>query len=66
MEDLLKMLMVIQERKIKHRLGRQVLMRLNPFNPLTYIVMIISFIVGTILYGVVGYWSGFKNPFKYR
>jgi len=41
--------------------------RLNPWNPLSYILIIMTFLVGFVLYGFVGIWKelDFRNPFKY-
>lgn len=41
--------------------------RINPFNPLSYIFVILSIIIGIILFGIVGFWDHVdnKNPFKY-
>ena len=42
--------------------------RLNPYNPLAYILIILVFVVGIILYGVIGFWKelDLRNPFKYQ
>ena len=42
--------------------------RLNPFNPLTYLVMIIAIISGLLMFGFVGFWKEVDliNPFKWR
>ncbi|WP_312698187.1 hypothetical protein [Sphingobacterium mizutaii] len=66
MEELLLMLKIRQEQKIKQRFGYYIKERLNPYNPLSYIVFILDSIIGTVLYGVVGYWKNYRNPFKYR
>ena len=66
MEELLLMLRIKQERKIKIRIGYNIQERLNPYNPLSYIVLTIDVVVGIILYGIVGYWRNKRNPFKYR
>lgn len=41
--------------------------RLNPYNPLSYIVLIIVLIVGTIMFGIVGFWkeTANYNPFNW-
>jgi hypothetical protein len=55
MRRLLKWLWVIQKRSIIDPLGRgQTQRRLNPFNPLTYLVILVSLIVGLVLFGLVG------------
>lgn len=66
MEELLLMLRIKQERRIKVRIGYNIEDRLNPYNPLSYLAFIIDAVVGTLLYGVVGYWKNYRNPFKYR
>lgn len=43
--------------------------RLNPFNPLTYIFILLLFVVGFVLYGVYGFFKeiDFRDlRFKYR
>jgi hypothetical protein len=42
--------------------------RLNPFNPLSYLTLIIAFFVGIILFGVIGFWNevDLNNPFKWK
>lgn len=42
--------------------------RLNRYNPLSYILIILVFVVGIILYGVIGFWKeiDLRNPFKYQ
>jgi hypothetical protein len=73
MRKFLKAIWVIQEVSNKGRnpkLGRgfSTAKRLNPYNPLSYLTIIILFIVGHILFGVVGVWKQFdtQNPFKWN
>lgn len=43
--------------------------RLNPLNPISYIVVVMTIIVGLILFGVIGFWKEVdmrNNPFKYH
>ena len=42
--------------------------RLNPYNPLSYIFIILVLVVGIIMFGFVGFWKeiDFKNPFKWQ
>ena len=42
--------------------------RLNPYNLLSYIILTITFFVGIILFGVIGFWKevDLNNPFKWR
>lgn len=60
---------VIQVRKLKDsfKLTYQE-RRLNPFNPLTYVTILITFLVGIVMFGVVGIWKeiDLSNPFKYH
>lgn len=72
MRKLLKRLLIIQEVSNKNRepkLGRGFFKarRLNPFNPLSYIVVVIAFIVGVLLFGFYGIWKEVDstNPFKW-
>lgn len=41
--------------------------RLNPYNPISYIALIIMLIVGFLMFGFVGFWNETvtKNPFKW-
>lgn len=63
MRKLLKTLWVIQESK-----SNKVKRRLNPYNPLTYLTILITIIVGLLLFGFVGLWGEIdkKNPFKFQ
>ena len=60
---------VIQVRKLKDsfKLTYQE-RRLNPFNPLTYVTILIAILVGIVMFGVVGVWKeiDLSNPFKYH
>ncbi len=60
---------VIQVRKLKDsfKLTYQE-HRLNPFNPLTYVTILIAILVGIVMFGVVGVWKeiDLSNPFKYH
>lgn len=72
MRKFLKKIWVLQEVSNKNRnpkLGRGFFTarRLNPYNPLSYIVLIGAIIIGFIMFGVVGFWkeTDIKNPFKW-
>jgi len=72
MRKLLKRLLIIQEVSNKGRnpqLGRGFFTarRLNPFNPLSYVTVIIAAIIGIVMFGFVGIWKEVesKNPFKW-
>jgi hypothetical protein len=40
--------------------------RINPYNPLSYVIIIVLIILGILAYGFVGVFEvlGFSNPFK--
>lgn len=42
--------------------------RLNPYNPLSYITISITAVVGAIMFGLVGLWRELprKNPFTWQ
>ena len=70
---ILKFLFIIQEVSNKNRspkLGRGFFKayRINPYNPLSYPTLIIIFIVGIVIFGVVGFWkeTDLRNPFKWN
>ncbi len=74
MRELLKIIQVIQEvsnierkkKGFKH-LGRgfSTASRLNPYHPVSYLTIIIGVIIGTLLFGIYGFWKevGMRNPF---
>lgn len=60
---------MIQEKQVKSQIGpsyRKI--RMNPYNPLSYIYILLAFIVGLFMFGFVGIWKemDLKNPFKYQ
>ncbi len=66
MSKILIFLRVVQVRKNKRGFKRY---RLNPLNPLSYITIVISVIIGILMFGFVGIFEemDFKtNPFKYH
>jgi hypothetical protein len=76
MRKILKFLKVVQiisnEERHKNglkRLGRGYFKayRLNPYNPLSYVVIIGGIIIGTLLFGFYGFWkeADVRNPFKW-
>jgi hypothetical protein len=73
MRKLLLFLFILQEVSNKNRepkLGRGFIKayRFNPFNPLSYVALILIIIVGLVMFGVVGFWreADCKNPFKWN
>lgn len=69
MNKIFKALWIVQEKTILTPFKRKrKLVRINPYNPLTYIVIALIFALEVICYGIVGVWerSDFKNLFKYQ
>jgi hypothetical protein len=73
MSKFLKFIFVLQEVSNKNRnpkLGRGFLTarRFNPYNPLSYIVLMLISIVGITMFGFVGFWKevDITNPFKWN
>ena len=67
----LKIIQVVSnERRHKDglkRLGRGYFnaYRINPFNPLSYIAVLLILVVGILLFGIYGFWAqtDIRNPF---
>jgi hypothetical protein len=61
MRMLFKFLGIIQHKRLLDLNGTmprlRTLQRLNPFNPLTYIVLIIGLVIGVVMFGFVGLWK---------
>lgn len=71
MIKILKYLFILQEvsnkdRKVKLGRGFSTAIRMNPYNPLSYVVVCLNIIVGILMFGFVGFWKELiKNPFKW-
>lgn len=72
-KKILKFLFILQEVSNKNRpkkLGNGFLIarRFNPYNPLSYIAVILLLVVGLLLFGFVGLWkeTDCSNPFKWK
>lgn len=74
---ILKRLYIVQEvsNEERHRMGLERLgkgyfeaHRLNPYNPLSYVVLLLTLIVGIVTFGIVGFWkeTDGRNPFKWN
>jgi hypothetical protein len=58
MRKLLIALKIIQEKEIKDPFGRTYKKkRLNPYNPLTYVLIVCFFVIGLLMFGFVGFWD---------
>jgi len=71
-KKILKYLFILREVSNKNRtpkLGRgySSARKFNPYNPLSYIALLLFLIVGIVLFGFVGFWreTDIKNPFKW-
>jgi hypothetical protein len=67
-KKLLKLLWIFQEKKYKDTFNvTRKYRRLNPFNPLTYIAIVIIILVGFVMFGIVGFWKevDLRNPFRW-
>lgn len=65
---ILKALYIIQEKQYKDPLKMVYSKRrMNPFNPLTYISILIIILIGLLMFGLIGFWKecDLKNPFKW-
>lgn len=71
MIKILKCLFILQEvsnkdRKVKLGRGFSTAIRMNPYNPLSYVVVCLNIILGILMFGFVGFWKELiKNPFKW-
>jgi hypothetical protein len=72
LRKILKYLFIIQEVSNKNRTpklgkGFSTAKRINPYNPLSYATILITIVVGILMFGFVGVWKeiDLKNPFKY-
>ena len=67
-KKILKFLWIFQEKKHEETpyLTRKY-RRLNPFNPLTYIAILIIILIGFVMFGLVGFWKevDLRNPFRW-
>lgn len=69
MKKILKTLFIYQEKELLTRKAiRYTKKRLNPYNPLTYLLIAIVFLIGILKFGFVGIWKELdtRNPFKYQ
>jgi hypothetical protein len=73
MRKILKQLLIIQE--VPNRGSREPLLgkgytyarRLNPYHPLSYVVVIVALIAALVCFGIIGMWREIdkQNPFKW-
>ena len=71
MDDFLIKIRVLQQRHVKGKIKLldKNYTRLNPYNPLTYLYMILDVLVCLFAFGFWGVYTGFKkrkNPFRWR
>lgn len=72
-KKILRGLFIVQERSNIGRnpklgKGYSTAYRFNPYNPLSYITVVIALIIGITLYGILGFWKEMdkQNPFKWN
>ena len=69
MINTLKFLNIVQEydNKVGNKKGRGFFKayRMNPYNPLSYVLIVISVPILFLLFGIVGLYKEAKNPFKW-
>ena len=68
MIKMLKYFNIIQKRQIKDKLGFLTKRRINPYNPLSYVALLLILIIGILMFGFVGFWkeTDGTNPFKWN
>lgn len=66
---ILWIIQVVSNKGRNKKLGKgfSVARRVNPFNPFSYIALVLIFIVGIFMFGVVGAWKelDMRNVFKW-
>lgn len=68
MRKILEFLCVIQKKKVKDTSGfHRNMLRINPYNPLSYVVVLLVPVVALVLFGIAGMWKEIEleNPFKW-
>ena len=67
-EKLFKWLYINQEKQYQDSYGTWVKRRINPFNPINYIVIILGSVIALFLFGPIGMWREIdtKNLFKWN
>lgn len=70
--NILKSIWVIQEVSNRNRSpklgnGFSTAKRFNPYNPLSYLVIVLFFVIGILMFGLYGFWKevDYKNHFKW-
>lgn len=70
MRKFLTKIKVIQEKVTNKddRFRKRTWYRLNPYNPLSYITIVLTLLLAVVLFGVVGFKEqvDLKNPFKWK
>ena len=73
LKRILKFLYIYQEVSNKGRnpyigQGYSTAYRLNPYNPFSYILLLIVILIGFLLFGIIGFWNEIdrRNPFEWN
>jgi hypothetical protein len=68
-KKILKFLWIIQEKEFSNPPYKKGYLkrRLNPFNPITYITILVTILIGFLMFGFAGFWKevDLRNPFKW-
>ena len=60
-------MIVTRKKDFTKHLYKRKYRRVNPFNPLTYLVILITIVVGVFMFGLVGFKKEIgSNPFKWQ
>jgi hypothetical protein len=74
--EILKFIWIIQEvsNNERHKNGLKRLgkgystaIRFNPYNPLSYLAIVLMMVIGILMFGLVGFWkeTDCRNPFRW-
>ena len=64
-KKILKLLLILQERREMSEGGYSEAIRFNPYNPLSYVLLAIMALVCFVLFGITGFRQEWENPFKW-
>jgi hypothetical protein len=66
----LKVIQIVSNKNRIIKLGRGFndAKRLNPYNPLSYLTLLVVLLVGMVAFGIIGFWKEVDttNPFKWN
>ncbi len=66
----MKIIQIISNKNREPKLGRGFMeaYRMNPWNPLSYLVVLVAIVIGLLMFGFIGIWKevDLQNPFKWN